>query len=95
MADKKRGEVIIKVVNAGSKPQDIIFQLQGLMGVLPVDVTRLAHSGMDDENTIANQHLIEPTTSHLVTIGESKHSTLNDSVPAKSLTVYRIKMIRP
>lgn len=95
VADKKQNEVIIKVVNTGSLPQDVTLQFQGLSGVHPVDVTRLEHTGMDDENTIANQHLIEPTTSHLATIGSSKHTTLADSVPAKSLTVYRIKTNRP
>lgn len=91
VTDRQKGEVIVKVVNTSDKAQDIRLSLDGLKGQHSASVTTLHCDNMDAENTLDNPDAIHPIEATATCVGSKSATVLNDSLPAKSFRMYRIK----
>lgn len=91
VVDKKKGEIIVKVVNTSDKAQDVTLNLNGLKGSRSATATTLQSDNMDAENTLDNPNLIRPVETTATCESKKNMTVLNDKLPAKSLRMYKIK----
>jgi alpha-L-arabinofuranosidase len=89
--DKTTGEVIVKVVNTGDKPQPLSIQFNGMKGTRTAQIITLTHDGDDDENTLDNPERIIPIEGTCQVDAGKKASLLLDDLPAKTFRIYKIK----
>ena len=89
--DKNTGEVIVKVVNTGDKPQPLSIQFNGMKGIRTAQIITLTHDGDDDENTLDNPERIIPIEGTCQVDAGKKASLLLDDLPAKTFRIYKIK----
>ena len=84
---EKGGDVILKIVNADEKPQDVRISLAGLKGkVKSGTLTVLASADPMDENSLENPDKVVPRQSPLADAGESFVHTF----PGNSVSVIRL-----
>lgn len=91
VADRKKGETIVKVANTSDSAQDIRLNLSGLKGTHSAIATTLQCDDMDAENTLDNPHRIQPTTTAAQCESRKGATVINDKLPAKSFRMYVIK----
>ena len=91
VADRKKGETIVKVANTSDHAQDIRINLSGLKGTHSATATTLQCDDMDAENTLDNPRHIQPTTTAAQCENSKGATVLNDKLPAKSFRMYVIK----
>lgn len=91
VADRKKGETIVKVVNTSDREQGITLSLHGLTGRHCATVTTLRCPDMDAENTFDNPNRIRPVINDAECVSDKGRTSLNDCLPAKSLRMYVIK----
>ena len=91
VADRKKGETIVKVANTSDHAQDIRLNLSGLKGTHSATATTLQCDDMDAENTLDNPRHIQPTTTAAQCESSKGATVLNDKLPAKSFRMYVIK----
>ena len=89
--DKATGEVIVKVVNTGDKPQPLSIQFNGMKGTRTAQIITLTHDGDDDENTLDNPECIIPIEGTCQVDAGKKASLLLDDLPAKTFRIYKVK----
>jgi alpha-L-arabinofuranosidase len=90
VVDTKENVVIVKVVNTGKNAQSVKLNLNGLKGSHDVETLTLTSSDMDADNTLDNPTKITPQKGSAKASGD-KVSVLEDSVPAMTFRIYRIK----
>ncbi len=91
VADRKKGETIVKVANTSDSAQEIRLNLSGLKGTHSAIATTLQCDDMDAENTLDNPHRIQPTTAAAQCESHKGATVINDKLPAKSFRMYVIK----
>lgn len=94
VADKNDGSIIVKVVNTSDWAQHITLNLKGMTRPAMALTTTLTYTDMDAENTLDNPNLIVPQQSNMQVGAASKGnaaSMLQDTLPAKTFRVYRIR----
>lgn len=82
------GNLIVKIINTGTSPQDIEMDFKGLKkdnGYTSVTVTMLHSDNPDTENTLDNQEIIKPVTS-IISLSNKTDWAL--TIPAKTFAVY-------
>jgi alpha-N-arabinofuranosidase len=84
--DSKRGDIILKMVNAGNTPGTVKINLSNFKNIIPDAEKTVLTGKADSENTFENP---ENVISVLSTVKVS--TKFEYSVPAMSLTVLRIK----
>lgn len=89
--DKQKGEVIVKVINTSDEAQNVTLNLSGLKGSRSASLTTLHSDNMDAENTLDNPEAIRPIESTATCQSKKNATVLNDTLPAKSFRMYRIK----
>ncbi len=89
--DKPSGEVIIKIANTSREQQSVSVRLSDIKGDRTAQTITLSHSGMDDENTVKRPELITPQKGTASIVSDKKDGTLDDTLPAMSFRIYRIK----
>lgn len=85
-ADKKTGEVILKVVNAAAAPVDVELNIKGVTG--PARAIVLTSDKLTDENTLDDPVRIAPKEEAVTNVAPSFRHTF----PSHSVTVLRLKM---
>lgn len=90
VVDTKENVVIVKVVNTSKNAQPVKLNLNGLKGSHDVETLTLTSSDMDADNTLDNPTKITPQKGSAKASGD-KVSVLEDSVPAMTFRIYRIK----
>ncbi len=87
----KTGEIILKVVNGAEQPREVSLDLAGA-GKLDssAQITTLTADSLEAENSLSQPDRIVPKTMRLS--GVSAH--FKTTVPARSLTVLRLKPVR-
>jgi len=91
VADRQKGETIVKVVNTSSQAQAITLNLHGMKGCHSATVTTLQCDDMDAENTLDTPNRIQPVSGKAQCVSDKRNTTLIDDIPAKSFRVYVIK----
>lgn len=92
--DKNDGSVVVKVVNTSDWAQHVTLNLKGMTRPAMALTTTLTCTDMDAENTLDNPNLIVPEQSNMQVGAASKGnaaSMLQDTLPAKTFRVYRIR----
>jgi alpha-L-arabinofuranosidase len=85
----KGDELILKVVNGGSKPLDTQISLHGLPDVKPMaQLISLTGSAPNEENSFASPHNIPAVEQTISGIGPEFRHTF----PAYSVTIFRLKV---
>ncbi len=85
--DSKTGDIILKIVNAGTEPKAVKIDLTGFKNILPEAEKTVLMGTADAENTFGNPVNILPARSTMKVSKTFKYMT-----PSMSLTVIRIKM---
>lgn len=91
--------VIVKVANISSAPQSFTIQMKGLQtesslrnsSQLYAETISLSSDLWAEDNTLASPELIVPTTGQLALTQTGKLTLLNDTLPAMSFRIYRVK----
>jgi len=84
--DSKSGDIIVKLVNAGTEAKSMKVDLSRFKNMLPsAEITQLSGSA-DAENTFDNLQKVAPTKSAFTAKSKFDYET-----PAMSLTVIRVK----
>jgi alpha-L-arabinofuranosidase len=84
--DSKSGDIILKLVNAGTLPKTVKIDLTGFRKIIPEAEQTVLSGEADAENTFENPGNVVPVS------GTCRVSKRFDySVPAISMTVIRIK----
>ena len=95
VADKNDGSVVVKVVNTSDWAQNITVSLKGMTRPAMALTTTLTSTEMDDENTLDEPNRIVPLEGTVPVAaavkGKIPASMLQDTLPAKTFRVYRIK----
>lgn len=91
VADKQKGEVIVKVANTSDKTQEVTLNLNGLKGSRSASLTTLQCDNMDAENTLDNPNKIRPVETTATCESKKNATVLSDKLPAKSFRMYKIK----
>lgn len=86
VTDSKSGDIIVKIVNAGSTDQQARVRLPGKRTINPLATGTLLSGNLKEKNSVANPVAIVPKTFPL-TLARSFAYT----VPANSITVIRVK----
>jgi alpha-L-arabinofuranosidase len=84
--DERNSEIIVKVVNAASKPVEANLALVGTKSVKDGTVTLLTSANLNDENSLDNPRKVAPVVKKLDLPG----STFTHTFPANSVSVLRI-----
>ncbi len=84
--DKNTNEVIVKIVNAGDKAQDVTLNLKGMKGEHAAKLISFHSDNLTDENTLDNPFKIVPQESSLTVNAPS----FSASVPARTFYIYKI-----
>jgi alpha-L-arabinofuranosidase len=85
----KGDELILKVVNGGSKPMDTHVSLRGLPEVKSkAQILSLTGSGPNEENSFANPHNV-PVVEQAI---EGIRPDFRHTFPAYSVTIFRVKV---
>lgn len=85
--EQKDNQIIVKVINTSSTPQDIDILFKGLKKneqIQGSQVITFNSAVPDAENTLANPNLIAPNTSNLDFSGQQFKTT----IPAKTFAIY-------
>jgi alpha-L-arabinofuranosidase len=86
--DEKRRQIILKVVNPGATPKDILFRIECAAKLKPkAQITTLAGDKPDDENTLDEPNKVVPVKSTFDGVAAEFHY----SVKPRSLTIFRIE----
>jgi alpha-L-arabinofuranosidase len=88
--DSASGEVIVKVVNAGSVASTSTIELKGVTGLAGARRTLLSSGSPNDDNTMNLPNRVEPTQSVLNVAG----SGVTIDLPANSFSVIRLAVAR-
>ena len=95
VADKNDGSVVVKVINTSDWAQNITVNLKGMTRPAMAQTTTLTSTEMDDENTLDEPARIVPQEGTVTVAaaqkGKTSASMLQDTLPAKTFRVYRIK----
>lgn len=83
--DDATGELVLKAVNAASKPQTISYHINGKLAAKGTAIT-LRASSLADENSFDQPDLISPKTSTF----KPKKQSINYTLPPYSFTVLRV-----
>ena len=87
--DEKKGEVIIKFVNASDKAQTVDFTLEGVTNVLPEGKTiTLKANSLEEENSMEEPKKIYPQNELFTEFGK----TFAYKFPKYSFTILRVKV---
>lgn len=84
--DSKTGDVIVKLVNAGTEAKPMKVDLSRFIGLQANAQIEVLQGNADDENTFDNLRKVAPTQS-----GYTVKSKFDYEAPAMSLTVIRVK----
>lgn len=91
VADKNEGTVIVKVVNTSKAEQPVSINLNGMKGERNAETITLAHSGMDDENTLDNPEKITPKKGTMKCEAGKKCTVINDRLAPMTFRIYKVK----
>ena len=84
----RSGELILKVVNAASTPQETLISLRGATAIAPeAKAIVLTSADAMDENTLEEPRKVVPVTHAVDHVGKSLRYTF----PAQSVTILRLK----
>jgi alpha-N-arabinofuranosidase len=87
-ATKDSSTVYVKIVNRSAAPQQVHITMSGLKSIAPNGRTiTLSSAGINDTNSIADPHKVEPVTAEVTGLGPEFTRT----APASSVTVLEIK----
>jgi alpha-N-arabinofuranosidase len=87
-ATKDSSTVYVKIVNRSAVPQQVHITVSGLKSIAPNGRTiTLSSAGINDTNSIADPHKVEPVTADVTGLG----SEFTRTAPASSVTVLEIK----
>ncbi len=92
--DKQKNEIIVKVINTTDATQPIEINITGLskkqLAALPAtaEVTTLDCSNYDAENQPGKPEIVKPAK----TQAAISNGTIPGSIPAKTFTLYKVKM---
>ncbi len=86
--DKNKNQYCVKIVNTGSKPQDINLSFKGLKGSHKVTKVAFHADDMDGENTLDAPRKYVPQTQDAGAITTSEMAV---TVPAKTFVLYQIQ----
>lgn len=89
--DKNTGEVIVKIVNTSKATQPVSINLNGMKGSHTATTITLSCTEMDAENTLDQPDRIKPVGGTVQCEAEKAHTILNDSLPAMTFRLYKIK----
>jgi len=84
--NSKTGDIILKMVNAGNVPKKMKINLTAFKNIEPDAEKTVLTGNADAENTFKNPKLVVPVSSTF-----KAGSKFEYSVPAMSLTVFRLK----
>jgi alpha-L-arabinofuranosidase len=84
--DSKSGDVIVKMVNAGTETRIMKVDLSRFKGVQPNAQIEVLSGNATDENTFSNLQKVTPMKSTIIVKSKFDYET-----PAMSLTVIRVK----
>ena len=93
--DKQKNEVIIKVINTLAKASSASINLTGQKlkaSTLPVEVISLDCSDYDAENVPGKPEVVTPKTASTSFAVTKNVATLNFSVPAKTMQIFKVKL---
>ena len=86
--DVNTNEVIVKLVNTSATAQEVNVDLKGTKLASKGTITTLTSPNLQDENSFANPKKISPTEAAF----KLKNNKAQTSLPAYSVTVFKIKM---
>lgn len=89
--DKNEGTIIVKVANTSDKEQAVTLNLKGLKAATSATTITLTSSDLDAENTVDEPNKIVPVNGTATVNATKKGATIEDTLPAKSFRVYKIK----